>query len=63
MSKKIWAGEELFDVDYIVTVLKDVLETPQARSIHIEFGADMDEVPIVRYSIERLVYSGEQEGG
>ena len=45
----------LYDTEFICTTIRDILTTPQMTDVHIEFDASLDEVPILRYSVERHV--------
>lgn len=59
MSKKFirpidnaWAGAK---------VLHELLNTPHVRSLHFELDVAADEIPTVKYSIERFAYIDEVE--
>ena len=47
-----WAGAK---------ILHELLNTPHMRSLHFELDVAVDEVPTVKYSVERFVYIDEVE--
>lgn len=46
---------ELFHKDKIMAEVKNILETPLMKKAHIEIDIGIDEIPALRYSIERDV--------
>ena len=42
-------------------LLRELIETPNTRSIHFEFDASVDTVPMAKYTIERIVLKDDEE--
>ena len=53
MSEIKIAGTPLDNALEAINILREVLYTPNAKSVHFELDVSIDAIPIVKYQVER----------
>ena len=55
MSEIKIAGTPLDNALEAINILREVLYTPNARSVHFELDVSVNDIPVVQYEVERIV--------